>query len=87
MQNNPNLPVFSGDDFKWKKGRGHSTLSRLSVHGHSFPRSFYIRSPKSGKTMLFETDNTTMEANEFFDGEATAYHDAAGLGIKVQIWC
>ena len=37
--------------------------------------------------MLFKIDNMVMAENEFFDGEAAAYHDAAGLGISVQIWC
>ncbi len=79
------LPVFSGNSFKWKKGRAHATVAQLGIL--SFPKSFYIRSEKTGKTMLFCVDNQTMESNEFFDGEATAYQDGADLGIKVQIWC
>jgi hypothetical protein len=49
-----------------------------------FPRDgFYILSHRSGEIRFFSPDQETMEANEFFDGEASAY---ICKGLKVQIW-
>lgn len=75
-------PTFSTKDFTWKGNRGTTHLSVLELT--EFPRDgFYILSHRSGETRFFTPDQETMEANEFFDGEASAY---ICKGLKVQIW-
>lgn len=74
---------FSGSDFTWKRGAGFSTLVRLGIKG--FPSDFTIRSSKTGALRTFISDHVTNEANEFFDGEGSAYISTDGL-VKVQIW-
>lgn len=79
------VPTFGADLFKWKRGRGHTSTGKLGIP--YFPKhGFYIKSSKSGKTLRFSYDSAVNEANEFFDGEATAYAADDGSGIKVQIW-
>lgn len=75
------MDTFSGNLFDWKRGIGHTTLSKLGLN--KFPKTFSIRSERTGITKSFCVDADTMEANEFFDGEATAYHDGEH---KVQVW-
>lgn len=78
------LPTFSSADFDWKSGTATSTVGRLGVI--NFPRAgFYIRSARTAEVRLFLPDGETMEANEFFDGEAAAYFVPAG-GVSAQIW-
>lgn len=79
------LPTFSSGKFTWHKGKGTASLSDLGLF--AFPADgFYIRSIKTGKRMLFVPDTETMVANEFFDGEASAYH-IPGRDIEAHIWC
>ncbi len=75
------METLSSDLFDWKNGRGHSTLSKLGLK--NFPKSFSIRSTRTGVIKTFVINDYVMEANEFFDGEATAYHDGKN---QVQIW-
>lgn len=75
-------PTFNGQLFTWKGNKGTSNLGLLGLT--EFPRDrFYILSHRSGEVRLFEPDHDTMKANEFFDGEASAY---VCRGLKVQIW-
>lgn len=79
------LPVLDGSRFRWKNRKGSSTLVELGLS--EFPRKgFYIKSHKTGGLQLFLPDGETMEAQEFFDGEASAYFVPGGF-ITVQIWC
>jgi hypothetical protein len=50
-----------------------------------FPEEgFYIHSQRTNTILRFDPDHETMEAHEFFDGEASAYY-ARGTDIKVQV--
>lgn len=76
------VPVFAGTDFTWSKGSGSSTTSRLGLQ--RFPKSFYIKSHRSTAQLKFVADGTRNEANEFFDGEGSAFISETGL--QVMIW-
>lgn len=81
-------PTYMSDRFRWAKGKGHATLEELGLAGaKQFPKSFYIESVRTGAITLMVEDRETMLANEFFDGEATAYHSRDDERITVQIWC
>lgn len=75
-------PLFNSDVFTWKGNQGTATLRALGLS--EFPRQgFRIQSMRSSDIRMFEPDIETMEANEFFDGEASAYVSGS---FKVQIW-
>jgi hypothetical protein len=78
------LPTFSSRDFDWRASKGTATLSRIALP--SFPQSFFIKSWRTGEVMLFLPDAATMEANEFFDGEAAAYFTPGG-NVQVLVYC
>ncbi len=67
MQNNIEL---SGRYFTWANSRGTSTLERIGIS--NFPIGFSVKS-HTGVVKTFVPDHEVMEANEFFDGEASAY--------------
>jgi hypothetical protein len=71
------LPTFSSASFKWKNRAGSASAGALGLN--RFPdRGFYIRSERTKEVALFLPDGATMEANEFFDGEAAAYFVPGG---------
>ena len=79
------LRTFSSNAFKWKSGKGTTTIAQLGMS--RFPvEGFYIKSERTGQLALFLYDSETMEANEFFDGEAHAFL-SPGAMAQVQIWC
>lgn len=77
------LPTLNSNEFSWNGRVGRSTSQRISRGVTS--RGFYIKSARSGESKLFLYDNETMEANEFFDGEAHAFM-SPGNDLKVTIW-
>lgn len=77
------IPTFPSSVFAWKNGRGTATLSDLgSRYAGSFPQSFYVKSARTNESRLFLIDNTRMEDNDFYDGEAKAYFVPGG-DVKV----
>lgn len=77
------IPTFPSSYFDWKNGNGRSTIGKLGLD--RFPGQFYVKSRRTGAVQLFLNDAETMEANEFFDGEGSAYFSPGGIA-KVQIW-
>lgn len=78
------LPTFSSSDFSWRSGEGTSALGRLGLS--AFPeQGFYIKSARTGVTCLFLPDSQDMEANEFYDGEASSYFSPSHNAV-VYIW-
>lgn len=78
------LATFSSNSFDWKNGGGCTTVGQLGID--RFPKDgFYIKSERSGRTILFIYDSATMEANEFFDGEACAFISSDNK-IRMRIW-
>lgn len=77
------LPTLHSKEFDWKGRQGYSSAKQISrsITG----AGFYIKSDRTGVMMLFLYDNETMEANEFFDGEAVAFM-SPGNDLKVTIW-
>lgn len=79
------LQTFSSSAFTWKNRNGVSSIGKLGIR--EFPRGgFYIRSERTKQVQLFLPDGETNEANEFFDGEASAYFSPGGHAA-VRIWC
>lgn len=80
----PKLPVYSSKEFDWARNNGTTSVERLGIT--QFPKNgFYIESANTKQQRLFMYDAEVMEANEFFDGEASAYFCPGG-GFTVKIW-
>lgn len=77
------LPILESRWFKWTGRSGHATLAEVGLNGYA-AKGFYIHSAKSNTLMLFLPDQETMEANDFYDGEAYAYF-APGGNVTVEI--
>lgn len=79
------MQQFSSESFgKWVKGKTSATLGELGLS--SFPKEFEVISARTGATRRFSEDSEVQVANEFFDGEATAYISSCGRA-RIQIWC
>lgn len=78
------LLTFSARDFEWNGQCGSSNLNKLGIS--QFPTNgFYLKSPKTGKVILFLYDTDRNELNEFYDGECAAFFSPSNQ-ILVHIW-
>lgn len=76
------LPTISSKKFTWKGREGSADCRDINCRVTT--AGFYIQSARTGQKMLFLYDHATMEANEFFDGEVTAFM-SPGNDVKVQL--
>lgn len=71
------MQLYSSDVFVWRGNLGSAYLSDLPASNpplRGFPQhGFNVKSVKTGRWLTFLYDNETMEAHEFFDGEASVY--------------
>lgn len=75
------MRTFTSSKFKWKAKKATAFLPDLNILGYP-TFGFYIKSEKTGRTMLFLPNNTTAEN---LDGEAYDYF-SPGQEVTVRIY-
>jgi len=73
MYTTMNEITFSSNSFTWQKKRGIASVTDLFQEWHTPPKSFSIKSEKTGDVKHFEIDTQSPGYEDGWDGEYWCY--------------